>query len=276
MYRWSFPALLLLFPVLLSAQDVLHIADPAAILPSTDLGKEAGSKACLKEAGLDDAVADEVLLLGTTTTWPVGLRTDSARTANAGAIRNYNVRRICEHSTDAGMVSIVAVRALDNLHMPEDLRSRTDVYMLVRSEGLKVAGTAVQRPAPSRGPSWRSLPAARILTPDALFATYDLSTDSAALAELRRNGLSQPEIEAVIFRSHERNWPEGMDSFNERYPRLAELKGYKARLLAKWDNKVVLVVPAELNRKAPVGLRPYMDIYLVYAATAVEVKSKRR
>jgi hypothetical protein len=276
MYRWSFPALLLLFPALLSAQDVLHIADPAAILPSVDLGKEAGAKTCLKEAGLDDAVADEVLLLGSSTNWPAGLRTDSARTANAGAIRNYNVRRVCEHTTDAGAISIVAVRALDNLHMPEDLRSRTDVYMLVRSEGLKVAETAAQRPAPSRGPSWRALPTARILTPDALFATYDLSADTAAMAVLHANGLSQPEIEAVIFRSHERNWPEGMDSFNERYPRLAELKGYKARLLAKWDDKVVLVVPAELNRKAPVGLRPYMDIYLVYAATAVEVRTKRR
>jgi hypothetical protein len=276
MYRWSFPALIVLFPALLSAQDVLHIADPAAILPSAELGKEAGAKACLKEAGLDDAMADEVLLLGTASNWPVGLRTDSARTANAGAIRNYNVRRVCEHGVDSGMVSIVAVRALDNLHMPEDLRSRTDVYMLVRSEGLKVAETAAQRPAPSRGPSWRQLPSARILTPDALFATYDLSTDTVGMAVLRANGLSQPEIEAVIFRSHERNWPEGMDSFNERYPRLAELKGYKARLLAKWDDKVVLVVPAELNRKAPVGLRPYMDIYLVYSATAVEVKTKRR
>ena len=81
MYRWSLPALLLLFPALTSAQDVLHIADPAAILPSVDLGKEAGAKTCLKEAGLDDAVADEVLLLGSSTNWPAGLRTSSATPA---------------------------------------------------------------------------------------------------------------------------------------------------------------------------------------------------
>jgi hypothetical protein len=93
---------------------------------------------------------------------------------------------------------------------------------------------------------------------------------------LEAQGLSRPEIEAVIFRSHERNWPDGIDSFDERYPRLTEMKKYKARLLARCGDKVILVVPAELNRKAPSGLRPFMDIYLVYSTSAVQVRSKRK
>jgi hypothetical protein len=54
------------------------------------------------------------------------------------------------------------------------------------------------------------------------------------------------------------------------------MKKYKARLLARCGDKVILVVPAELNRKAPSGLRPFMDIYLVYSTSAVQVRSKRK
>ena len=106
-------------------------------------------------------------------------------------------------------------------------------------------------------------------------ATYDLGGDTAVLAEMARDGMSQPEIDAVVFRCHERNWPEGIDSFDRRYPKLKDFKKYKAYEAAHWDDKVLLVIPYEANKRLPPGLRPHLDIYMVYAKNAVEVKRKK-
>ncbi len=276
MKNWPLLLIALFLGLTCEAQEMMRIVDPTAIVNHAELAKDHAAKAGLQAAGLDDAAITEVLMLSDEKNWPAGLRTDSARAANAGTIRNYTVRQVCAYSTDGGLLTIVAVRAVENLHMPEELRSRNDIYLLMRNGGLQPLEKNAQKPAPSRGPVWRTLPAAVIVKPDDLFATYDLASDSLAIAALEGQGLSRPEIDAVIFRSHERNWPDGIDSFDERYPRLVEMKKYKARQLSRWGDKVIVVVPAELNRKAPVGLRPFMDIYLVYSATAVQVKAKRK
>jgi hypothetical protein len=92
---------------------------------------------------------------------------------------------------------------------------------------------------------------------------------------LRKRGMSQAEIDAVVFRNHERNWPDGIDSFEERYPRLTDFKKYKCFQGAKWDDKILLIVPVEKNKKMPALMRPYVDLYFIYATSAVEVKEKK-
>ena len=39
---------------------------------------------------------------------------------------------------------------------------------------------------------------------------------------------------------------------------------------------MLIVIPAELNRKVPPMLRPYLDIYMVYEEAAVNVSAKKR
>ena len=273
---WSVLFVLVIGGVPMTAQDVVRLADPTALVLNMDLAQDRTAMAGMQAAGLDETTIQEVVRQQSTSKWPVGMRTDSARAENGGAMKNLALRKVCDYSTDEGLMSIVAIRALDNLHMPDDLRSGADVYLVVRASGLAQAEAAAQRPAPSRGPGWRTLPVAKIIKADDLYATYDLSKDSDAMAAMENAGLSRPEIEAVIFRSHERNWPEGIDSFDERYPRLQELQKLKARQLTRWNDKVLLVMPAELNKKAPTTLKPYLDIYLVYGTTAVQVKEKKK
>jgi hypothetical protein len=195
--------------------------------------------------------------------------------ANRLYFRYYKAHRLCEYATEYGMQSIVTVPAAENQHMPEDLRSDSDLVFVIRSEGLENTPDAPAPLPPSRGPGWKALPQAKILKADAVYATYDLASDTVLTGLLEKKGLSQPEIDAVVFRAHERNWPEGIDSFDERYPRLEKVKRYKVRELAHWKDKVLVVAPAELNKKLPVALRPYMDIYLVYNRSAVKVKEPK-
>jgi len=257
-------------------QDLVRITDVSAIVLRPELAQDKIAQAGMQAAGLSAELIGKVTTLSEPANWPAGLVTDSARQANQGGLGKYAVHRLCEYNTEEGLMSIVVVPVADNYHMSEELRSKTDLYFLIRSSGLVSVEPVVMRSPPSKGPAWTRMPKAKILLPDEVYATYDLSRDTVALAEFARKGFSQPEIDAVIFRSHERNWPEGMDRFDERYPKLSEFKRYKAYAAAAWDGKVLLVIPAEQNKKAKAGLRPYLDIYMVYAAKAVSVKEVRK
>ena len=62
----------------------------------------------------------------------------------------------------------------------------------------------------------------------------------------------------------------------ERQKLLPKFTKYKAFLGAKWDDKVLLIIPVEKNKKQPTLMRPYVDLYFVYNASAVEVKAKKK
>jgi hypothetical protein len=276
MPRILVPLSVLLLTNAVLAQNVARINDPSAIVLQPDLARDAAALAGMQAAGLSEAVMQEAVRRSDPALWPIGLRSDSARMANRAAIANYAARLVCTYATDEGALGIIMIASASNLHMPEDLRSAADLYLVMRPAGFTVLDEAAMKEPPSKGPTWSNLRRARILKPDGVYATYDLADVPEAMEALDKQGLNKSEIEAVVFRSHERNWPEGIDSFEKRYPRLAQLKKLKALRLARWADKVILVIPAELNKKAPNGLRPYLDIYMVFDATSVQVAEKKR
>lgn len=258
-----------------TAQDAVRITDIAQLVRKPDLSQDQAVRSGMQAAGVAEERAQKALSLGKAINLPAGLSTDSALAANAAAVRNYSAHKVCSYADEAGAKVLVQVPASENYHMPEDLRSREDMFLVLPESALETALTDAQRPKPSKGPDWKRMKEARITTPDGVYATYDLGADSAIVKELIERGLSQPEIDAVVFRSHERNWPEGIDSFERRYPKAKDLKKYKAFQAAAWDDKVLLVVPVELNKRMPLTMRPHLDIYMVYAKSAVEVKTKK-
>ncbi|MBK9177044.1 MAG: hypothetical protein IPM46_12085 [Flavobacteriales bacterium] len=276
MHRLLLFALVLSAPIAARAQNAVRITDPSAIVLRPDLQSDAAAQAGMKAAGLSESVMTDATRLSEPAQWPVGLRSDSARAANKTAIGNYSAYLVCEYATEEGALSIVSVPSAFNYHMPDDLRAAQDLYLVVRSTGVQASEAAATRQPASKGPAWRGLRPAKILKPDGVYATFDLGDVTEAMAALEKQGLSESEVDAVVFRSHERNWPNGIDSFEKRYPKLASLKKYKAYRLARWGEKVLLVIPAEANKKAPEGLRPYLDIYMVFDATAVKVAERRK
>lgn len=265
----------LTFGLSASAQDAIRITDIAQLVRKPDLAQDQAVRSGMQAAGVADDRTQQALTLGKASNLPVGLRTDSALAANAAAVRNYNAHKVCSYADEAGPQVLVQVPASENYHMPEDLRSREDIFLVLPESALETALTDAQRPKPSKGPDWKRMKEARITAPDGVYATYDLAGDSTVVKALSQRGLSQPEIDAVVFRSHERNWPEGIDSFERRFPKAKDLKRYKAFQAATWDDKVLLVIPVEMNKRMPYTMRPHLDIYMVYAKSAVEVKVKK-
>lgn len=257
------------------AQQQLKVTDPKAIDKGYKLHKSKAAATCLHASGITTEQEDIVVQFSDVGYWPQGIRSDSAMAANAPYVQNYATFRICSFTEDSVLRSVLMVPARANTHMPEDMRPLADFYLVVPDSALENVKSAEPRPTISRGPRWKNNRPAVILKPDELYATYDLGSDSIGLEALRKRGMSQAEIDAVVFRSHERNWPDGIDSFEERYPRLSDFKKYKCFQGAKWDDKILLIIPVEKNKKMPVLMRPYVDLYFIYATGAVEVKEKK-
>jgi len=268
--------LLLIFVLGVSAnaQQVVRLADAQLFVRNADLSLDRSAIAGMQAAGLQQETIEAVLRGSDTKNWPVGLRTDSALMVNRLNVRNYNAVLVCEYNNGVDNLSIVSIAPNHNYHMPDDMSSAEDLYFVVRGGGVAKV-EAVIRPPASMGPNWERMVPARIVKPESIYATYDLGRDTTALGVLARRGMSQPEIDAVVFRSTERNWPEGIDSFEERYPRLSDFKKYKVHQAARWNDLVLVVIPAAENQKMAPALRPFIDIYMVFASDAVQVKSKK-
>ncbi|MCC6839174.1 MAG: hypothetical protein IT230_03365 [Flavobacteriales bacterium] len=252
------------------AQQEVTLTDAGALDRAPDARNVAGLLDSLRSAGLSEQEVALVLEQGDREDWPESLRTDSLRAAHAGSLANYLGYRVCQLVQDSGNAALVRIPAKSNIHMPEGLRPTADFYLVLPEQALKNAEPTRKYQALSRGPRWNNRPKARIVKADDVYGTYDLATDSVALAALARSGMSKPEIDAVVFRSTERNWPEGIDSFHKRHPLLNEFPKYSTYLGARWADKVLLIVPVEKNKDLPVAMRPYMDLYFVYNASAVK------
>ena len=269
-----FLSLFLLVPVF--AQQQVKISDARILDNPEQVRKSRGAEAALQAVGVTAEQMAQVLTYGDTDHWPEGIKVDSMRLRNQPYIQNYACFRVASYPEDSVLKTIIMVPARENIHMPEAMRPLSDFYLLVPNTSIADVNTGKLRPEISRGPKWKNLAPAKILRPEDLYATYDIGRDSVALKALSDRGLSQAEIDAVIFRSTDRNWPDGIDSFEERQKLLPKFSKYKAFLGAKWDDKGLLIVPVEKNKKQPILMRPFVDLYFVYNASAVEVKAKKK
>lgn len=264
-----------LLPALFAQQQV-QITEVAALDAAPDLRKVKEIPGALQAAGFNGEELQTILDFGNRQNWPEGIRSDTARAANAPYIPNYVCFRLCAFNRDGDQQEVLMVPARNNIHMPEEMRPLGDFFLALPEHALSnVEENAQKRPTVSRGPAWAHRPKVKIVKADELFGSYDLEADSAGLKALEDAGMSPAEIDAVVFRSTERNWPEGMDNLDKRIPLLKRFTKYKAYLGAQWDDKALLIVPVAKNRRMPVNMRPYIDLYFVYSLPGVKVQGTR-
>lgn len=259
----------------LFAQQEVKIADAKALAMARDVRKSKAAQESLHAAGFTEDEISVIQQFGDVDQWPEGIRTDTARSSNAPYVINYVGFQLSSFQQDTSRMAVVMVPAKNNIHMPEGMRPLGDFYLVLPEKALKIVEAPQRRPMVSRGPQWRKRAKVKIVKPDGLYAAYDLAADTIGLRALARTGMSMAEIDAVIFRSTERNWPEGIDNFEKRYPLLAKFPKYGAYLGARWGDKVLVIVPVEKNRRMPVAMRPYLDLYFVYTAPAVKILGRK-
>ena len=263
-----------LLPYLFAQQEV-KIADTQALAGARDVSKSKAAQESLQAEGFTEEEISVIREFGDLDQWPEGIRTDTARASNAPYVINYVGFQLSSFQQDTSRMAVVMIPARSNIHMPEGLRPLGDFYLVLPEQALKNVEAPKRRPVVSRGPQWKKRAKVKIIKPDGLYAAYDLAADTVGLRALAKTGMSMPEIEAVIFRSTERNWPEGIDNFEKRYPLLDKFSKYGAYLGARWGDKVLVIVPVEKNRRMPLAMRPYLDLYFVYTAPAVKILGRK-
>jgi hypothetical protein len=272
--RCLYSSLLFALASCLFAQEQVKITDATALATAPDVRKDKAAVEAIRTGDFSNEEIVQILQYGDRDQWPEGIRTETARLSNEAYIVNYACFRLAAFREDTTMMALLMVPAASNLHMPDAMRPLADFYLVVPENAVRNAEVKRTRPAISRGPHWTKLPKAKIIKPDELYGAYDLASDSAGLEALAKRGMSRPEIDAVIFRSTETNWPDGIESLTKRAPLLPKFPRYHAYLAARWDDKVLLIIPVEKNRRMPVAMRPFVDLYFVYKASAVKYKSK--
>ena len=255
------------------AQNAVRIVDISALAKVRTVEGDHAVEAALAAAGSPEQQVRAVMASGNKMLWPAGIRSDSALVANAVHIQNYRCFRVGTFPQDSIMMAIVSIPAKANLDLPLTMRPDSDLYMVLPERALRAAAPPRLRPLVSKGPSWENRAKVKIQKPEAVYAAYNIGADSAAVKAMLGAGMSKSEIDAVVFRSTERNWPDGIDSFEERWPELNLFKKYRAYLGALWENKALVIVPMQENQKMPPMLRPYVDMYFVYDADALLVKA---
>ena len=168
----SLTFLLLVAVATCQAQTNVRITDPASILPAPAIASDKVAQAGMQASGLSADIIAKVSRSSDAERWPIGLRTDSARVANKAALANYTAYLIGEYATEQGAHIIVSLPLLANIHMPDDLRGKEDIYLIMRAGGAEAIERVEQRTKPSKGPKWEDMPQAKILKPDDVLATY--------------------------------------------------------------------------------------------------------
>ncbi|MBX9785594.1 MAG: hypothetical protein K2X48_20110 [Chitinophagaceae bacterium] len=103
-----------------------------------------------------------------------------------------------------------------------------------------------------------------------LYSDYIFSkTDKEELAQQIK---SPSLIDQVITYSKEKNWPEAVNTLEDRLKVRATLMKYRFYKVATVGNKTILAVPAEKNRKMPPGFVPAGAMFMIFKSSAVVIK----
>lgn len=116
----------------------------------------------------------------------------------------------------------------------------------------------------------KKYPAATIQNPGDLYSTYEFSKSDRK--ELIEQGFKDEQIRNIEKMANEASWPEGIADLDARLSSREQLRQYKVFKIAQIGagEKAILAIPAKVNKKMPLQMRPNQDIFFVIGASGVK------
>lgn len=268
------------------AFPIVRITNSGELFSTYDLADDTDAMAAMKSAGLSSPEIGRVLAGCHESNWPEGISTLDRRQDRRAQIAEYRVRQVTSWADHC----LLVVLAAENGHMPEGMASSDDFFFIMgssgiaRSEGGTVKKTShhhgssdtVEGPA-SHGSGTTSLDPSTltrvaIVNAGELYSTYDLEGNANAMGALDAMGLGGAEISRIVHDASEDNWSGDLSNLEFRTSHHEDLQRIHGRLVAQWEDKVLIAVPASENGHLPTGMRQDRDIYMVFGQDAVEMK----
>jgi USP8 interacting len=190
----------------------------------------------------------EVIKRSSETGWPAGLMTLGSRGSYQDEIRRFVAYKVIEF----GDYVMLQIPAAENQDQPASIRAAYDFYMIFNTNGVAVYKEPMKNTGPNSG-----IPA-KLLGTGGLRSTYKLATDEFNPMIRRQLGKEYP---LVIVNSMEDSWPAGIATMEARDKVRDAMLNYKCRVIAEFDKKYILRIPAAENEFMPANMRPQQDIY---------------
>lgn len=100
-----------------------------------------------------------------------------------------------------------------------------------------------------------------------LYSTYKLTKDDRR--ELSSQFSNKSLVDQIATYSLEENWPDAVNSLNERLKVRATMLKYHFYKVGTFGNKTVVAVPASKNRHMPSGFVPAGAMYMIFKNNVV-------
>jgi hypothetical protein len=100
-----------------------------------------------------------------------------------------------------------------------------------------------------------------------LYPTYKLTKDDRQ--ELSSQFSNKSLVDQIATYSLEENWPDAVNTLNERLKVRATMLKYHFYKVGTFGNKTVVAVPASKNRHMPVGFVPAGAMYMIFKNNVV-------
>lgn len=104
-----------------------------------------------------------------------------------------------------------------------------------------------------------------------LYSTYKLTKDDRV--ELSTQLANKSLVDQIATYSLEENWPDAVNTLNERLKVRATMLKYHFYKVGTFGNKTVVAVPASKNRHMPTGFVPAGAMYMIFKNNVVIPKS---
>ncbi|HEX4956756.1 MAG TPA: hypothetical protein VFV46_01155 [Lacibacter sp.] len=100
-----------------------------------------------------------------------------------------------------------------------------------------------------------------------LYSTYKLTKEDRR--ELSSQLSNQSLIDQIATYSQEENWPDAINTLNDRLKVRATMQKYHFYKVGTFGNKTVVAVPASKNRHMPDGFVPAGALYMIFKNNVV-------
>ena len=100
-----------------------------------------------------------------------------------------------------------------------------------------------------------------------MYSTYNFT--AAEKTELKKQLNDQELLNEMIRYSNEIQWPDAVNTLDERLENRSVMMKYHFYKVASFGNKTIVVVPKEKNKHMPAAFIPQAPMYIIFASKAV-------
>jgi hypothetical protein len=230
---------------------------------TVNMGNESSAYSLKQQLG--NTLFDDIAIYCREEKWPEGISTLSARDRVRSEMNNYKAYKIAEYDK----TYILRIPAGENNFMPYNMRLSRDFYFVINKDDVTLSQSSSGSSPNSTSAYTSTGTPAKINATGGMYSDYNLNTSAGAL----RSKLGDALFDEVATYCIDDNWPEGIKTFSNREKVRTRMNDYKAYMIAEYDGKYILRIPANENGFMPYDMRPARDIYFVINKTDVTLGS---